>query len=405
MSFALRFKLSAMMFLQFMLVAVFWVQLSSYLDNMKVSGMMFSLIMSTMAIGSIFSPLVGMFADRVANSEKVLAVLNLLVAILLAATFLTANPFMIFVFLMLAMCAYMPTWGLTSSIAMTNSTPEAFPYIRVFGSLGWVCAAVFALGAKAIFDKSIDGTNIPLACASGVALIASIFSIFLPATPPKARGEPMSITDALGLRAFGMLKDRNIAIFMLCVIVWTIAFTIYWMYGSFLSSLGVKEITPVLNIGQISELAFMVAIPVSIKFLGFKNTMAIGILAMFLRYAMSAFAPEIDGLYFGAIAVHGAIFGFFFVAAQIYVDKKAPADIKAQAQGLYFFFYGIAQVAGTFFSKWLIDTYTNAPVQQIAQSVGQTTTDWSAIFWVETAISGVLLVVFLLFFKNDVKEG
>ena len=67
MSFASRFKLSAMMFLQFMLVAAFWVQLSSYLDNMKVSGLMFSLIMSTMAIGSIFSPLVGMFADRVAN--------------------------------------------------------------------------------------------------------------------------------------------------------------------------------------------------------------------------------------------------------------------------------------------------------------------------------------------------
>ena len=92
MSFASRFKLSAMMFLQFMLVAAFWVQLSSYLDNMKVSGLMFSLIMSTMAIGSIFSPLVGMFADRVANSEKVLAILNFFVAILLLATFFTSNP-------------------------------------------------------------------------------------------------------------------------------------------------------------------------------------------------------------------------------------------------------------------------------------------------------------------------
>lgn len=400
MSFASRFKLSAMMFLQFMLVAAFWVQLSSYLDNMKVSGLMFSLIMSTMAIGSIFSPLVGMFADRVANSEKVLAILNFFVAILLLATFFTSNPILIFIFLMLAMCAYMPTWGLTSSIAMTNSTPEAFPYIRVFGSLGWVCAAVFALGAKAIFDISIDGTNIPLACAAGVALVAAVFSLFLPATPPKAKGEPMSITDALGLRAFGMLKDANISIFMICVVVWTIAFTIYWMYGSFLASLGVKEITPVLNIGQISELAFMVAIPVSIKFLGFKNTMAIGILAMFLRYVMSALSPEVGGLYFGAIAVHGAIFGFFFVAAQMYIDKKAPADIKAQAQGLYFFFYGVAQVIGTFFSKWLIDSYTVLPAQAGAEAV----TNWATVFWIESAISGALLIFFYLFFKNDVKE-
>ena len=123
-----------MMFLQFMLVASFWVQLSSYLDKMHVTGTMFALIMSTMAIGSIFSPMVGMFADRVANSEKVLFVLNALVALLLLATFLTTSPTAIFIFLCLAMCAYMPTWGLTSSIAMVNSTPEAFPSIRVFGS-------------------------------------------------------------------------------------------------------------------------------------------------------------------------------------------------------------------------------------------------------------------------------
>ena len=188
-----------------------------------------------MAIGSVFSPLVGMFADRVANSEKVLAVLNGFVALLLILAFFTADPTMIFVWLVLAMCAYMPTWGLTSSIAMANSTAEAFPLIRVFGSLGWVCAAVFALGAKALFNESIDGTSIPLACAAGVAAFSAVFALFLPATPPKAKGEPMSVTDALGLRAFGMLKDRNIAIFMACVVVWTVAFTIYWMYGSFLA--------------------------------------------------------------------------------------------------------------------------------------------------------------------------
>ena len=128
--------------------------------------------------------------------------------------------------------------------------------------------------------------------------------------------------------------------------------------------------------------------------------MAIGILAMFLRYVMSALAPEVGGLYFGAIAVHGAIFGFFFVAAQMYIDKKAPADIKAQAQGLYFFFYGVAQVIGTFFSKWLIDSYTALPAQAGAEAV----TNWTTVFWIESAISGALLIFFYLFFKSDVKE-
>ncbi len=397
MSLILRSKLSIMMFLQFMLVASFWVQLSSYLDKMSVTGTMFALIMSTMAIGSIFSPLVGMFADRVANSEKVLCILNAFVAVMLLLAFSTTNPTMIFVWLVLAMCAYMPTWGLTSSIAMANSTPEAFPLIRVFGSLGWVCAAVFAFGAKFMFDTTIDGTATPLACGAAVAAVAAVFALFLPATPPKAKGEPMSIADALGLRAFAMLKDRNIAVFMVCVVVWTIAFTIYWMYGSFLASLKVENITPTLNVGQISELLFMVLIPVAIKTIGFKNTMGLGILAMLIRYVLSAFSPEVNGLYWGAIAIHGVIFGFFFVAAQMYIDKKASDDIKAQAQGLYFFFYGIAQIIGTFFSTWLIASNTSG-IAELA------TTNWQNIFFVEAAITAALLVFYYICFKNDVKE-
>lgn len=187
---------------------------------------------------------------------------------------------------------------------------------------------------------------------------------------------------------------------MFCVVVWTIAFTIYWMYGSFLKSLGVDNVTPTLNVGQISELLFMLLIPVSIKFLGFKNTMGLGILAMLVRYLLSAFAPECHSLYWGAIAVHGIIFGFFFVAAQMYIDKKAPADIKAQAQGLYFFFYGIAQIIGTFFSTWLISEYTT----KIANAV-DVATNWQSIFYVEAAISAALLVFFYLFFKNDAKNA
>jgi len=407
MSFILRLKLSAMMFLQFMLVASFWVQLSTYLNKMNVTGTMFSLIMSTMAIGSIFSPLVGMFADKVANSEKVLCVLNALVAALLCATYFTTDPTMIFVCLVLAMCAYMPTWGLTSSIAMANSTPEAFPIIRVFGSLGWICAAVFAIGAKALFNEVIDGTPIPLACGAGVAAVAAVFALLLPATPPKGKGEKMSIADALGLRAFGMLKDKNIAVFMVSLVVWTVAFTIYWMYGSFLSSMKVENITGTLSVGQISELVFMSLLPLALPKLGFKKTLALGTIAMLARYAMSAFAPDMHALYWGAIAMHGLIFGFFFVAAQMYVDKKASADIRAQAQGLFFFFYGVAQIIGTFFSTWLIEHFTSKVSDKLPAAVNAAvaTTDWQSVFLVETAICAVLLVFFALFFKDDVKNA
>jgi len=401
-------KLCAMMFLQFMLVASFWVQLSTYLNNMKVEGLMFGLIMSTMAIGSIFSPLVGMFADRIANSEKVLFVLNLIVALFLGGAYFTTDPTLIFVCLLLAMCAYMPTWGLTSSIAMANSTAESFPMIRVFGSLGWVSAAVFSLVASSCFGEKIDGTSVPLACGAGVAAVAALFALVLPATPPQSKGKKMSLTDALGLGAFGMLKDKNVLVFMICVVLWTVAFTIYWMYGSFLNTLGVKDVTPVLNVGQISELLFMVLIPVSIKKLGFKNTMGLGILAMLVRYVLSAFAGDVSGLYWGAIVVHGVIFGFFFVAAQMYINEKAPKEIQAQAQGLYFFFYGLAQIVATFFSTWLMENITTAPelANKIGGAVAEATakTDWQTLFFIESAICAFLLVFFYVFFKDDVAK-
>ena len=158
----------------------------------------------------------------------------------------------------------------------------------------------------------------------------------------------------------------------------------------------------------------MVLVPISIKFLGFKKTMGLGIFAMLLRYLLSAFAPEINGLYWGAIAVHGIIFGFFFVVAQMYIDIKAPADIKAQAQGLFFFFYGIAQILGTFFSTWLIETNTvtlsvesvTATVDAVKQVAATgTAVDWKTIFLVESGISAVLLVAFMLFFKDDAKSA
>ncbi len=395
-----------MMFLQFMLVASFWVQLSGYLNNMNVAGTMFALIMSTMAIGSLFSPLAGMFADRIANAERVLFVLNALVAIFLLLCFFATSPVMIFVWLVLAMCAYMPTWGLTSSIAISNSTAEAFPLIRVFGSFGWVSAAVFALCAKGIFGEVIDGTSVPLACGAGVAAVAAVFALFLPATPPQSKGKPMSVSDAFGLEAFSLLKDKNMAIFMFCVVVWTVAFTIYWMYASFLTTLGVEQITTTLNTGQISEMLFMLLLPFSVKFLGLKNTMGLGILAMLVRYGLSAYATDSNGLYWGAILVHGIIFGFFFVAAQMYIAKKSPKSLEAQAQGLFFFFYGLAQIIGTFFSTWLIESNTT----QIAVKVGNVaasatvSTDWNSVFIVETVITAALLVFYYVFFNDSVAK-
>ncbi len=413
MNMSLRLKLSAMMFLQFMLCAVFFPQLAAYLTNIKVEGFMVPTIMATMAWGALLSPIVGMVADRVMNAEKVLGLLNIFVAIMLFLAGSTTNHTLLFVYLLLAMAAYMPTWGLTSSIAMTNSTPEAFPGIRVFGSIGWVCAAGFALFGKFVFDTDIDGTNIPLLCASAVSVVAACIAVVLPKTPPAAKGQPMSIVDALGLRAFSMFKDKNNAICILCSCAWMFAFVIYWLYFSqFLSEgLKVKDITLTMSIGQVSEMIFLVALPFSIKFFGLKCTMSIGLLFMVVRYVMCAFAPEVGGLHIGAIAIHGIIFGFFFVASQMYIAKKAPAELQNQAQGLFFcLVMGVSQILGAYFTNWLSSEFTQDTASAIidaAKSVSTTvtTTDWKMLFLTESAISLVIFVAFVALFKDDTKKN
>ena len=155
-----RVKLSAMMFLQFMMFAVFWAALAPYVTNQGAEWASWKpWILSTMALGSLASPLMGMFADRYFNGEKVLAVSNLICAAMLFMTARATSGLQVFVCLLIALLFYMPTWGLTAAIAMANSPAEQFPQIRVFGTIGWVASVLFGLVGMKAFGVKIDGTN------------------------------------------------------------------------------------------------------------------------------------------------------------------------------------------------------------------------------------------------------
>jgi len=389
-------KLCTMMFLQFMLFAVFFQQLAAYLENIKVSAFMTATIMATLAWGSLLSPIVGMVADRLMSGEKVLALLNVTVAVFLFLAGWTDNHVAIFVCLFVAMCAYMPTWSITSAIAMAHANPDNFPFIRVFGTIGWVCAAVFAIGGKFYFDISIDGTNIPLYCGAGVSAVAAVFALALPSTPPPAKGKPMSIIDALGLRAFGMLKDRNLAIFMCCTCLRTFLFAMYYLYFSQFLKNGLKidAITATISVGQVVEIACLLILPFFVKYLGLKYTMFIGLLALAVRYLFCMFSLEVPGLYWGAIAMQGLIFGCFIVGAQIYMRRKAPKDMISQAQGLFFCLTeGFGLLIGAYAMKALISYFVVDGV-----------VDWKTAFTVVTAASVALAIGFLVFFKDKLAE-
>jgi nucleoside transporter len=399
MPISVRMRLSVMMFLQYMMFAVWWVPLAAYLTNMNVEGMHKATILSSMALGCLVAPIICMIADRHFASQKVLMVLNFLCAVLFLLAARAETPMLLFVFLLLGMFCYMPTWGLTNAIAMANSPSEKFPQIRVFGSIGWVAAAIFSIAAsmKMFGEKTIDGTAIPLYCGAGTALAAAILNLTLPNTPPPAKGQKASLVDALGLRALTLMKDFNFAVFIILSMLAMIPFTIYWSYGSqFLQDQGFEFITFTMNWGQFVEMFLMLLVPLALARFGVKWTILIGLSAMLVRYIAFWAGGVYDQnmLYFPAIWVHGIIFGFFFVGGQVYVDKKAPPEIRAQAQGLIVLIcFGVGMLIGNFFNGKLIDVYAT-----------DTGVNWSTIWMITTISCAILLGAFLVLFRDDVRQ-
>jgi nucleoside transporter len=397
---SIRIRLSVMMFLQYMMFAVWWMPLAAFLAKMDIDGAYKAWILSVMPLGCLVAPLICMVADRHFASQKVLTVLNFGCAVLFFIGARQTSPAAIFIILLLAMFCYMPTWSLTNAIAMSNFPSDKFPQIRVFGSIGWVASAVFSLiAATSLFGgKILDGTAIPLYCGAGTALLAAILNLTLPNTPPPAKGKEASIVDALGLRAMTLLKDRNFAIFILISMLVMIPFTLYFSLGSqFFESQGFKQITATMNLGQFVEIFLMLLIPFALARFGVKWTMVMGLGALVIRYVAlwGGIAAGQTFLYYIAILVHGIIFGFFFVGGQVYVDKKAPPELRAQAQGLIVLAcYGVGMLIGTFINVELIERYTTDGVCY-----------WNPVFVIIAIVSAVLLVALIAFFRNDIKQA
>lgn len=399
-------NLGVMMFMQYLLIAVWWVPLAAYLANLGMSTGQKSLILSSMALGSMASPIIGSIADRHFSSEKVLAILNMLTGVLLFIASTVVSPTWLFVCIILAMFCYMPTWSLTSSIAMVHTSANQFPRIRVFGSIGWVASGLFGLIAVRLFHlEKFDGTSLPILCGAIVSMIAAIFNFFLPKTPPPAKGQKGTIMDTLGFNAISMLKQKNFAIFLLLSFLSVIPFSFYHVYGSeFLQDQKFELITFTMSLGQVVEIFFMIVVTSIIVRLGIKKALTFGLIALVVRYLVFFTGTHTSGFsanmfYISGVLVHGIIFGLLYVAGQVYTDKMAPNEIRAQAQGfLAFVIWGIGFLIGTIFNGWMIGRFTTT-INEI--KVYQ----WDKMFAITTVLSIIVMVLFIVFFKDENKKS
>lgn len=390
------------MFFQYLMYAVWWVPLAAYLTNMDVASTQKAFILSSMAIGCIASPVIGMLADRYFPGQKVLFVLNVLNSLLLFWAANTSNPDLLFVILLFVMLFYMPTWGLTSAIAMAHSPSEDFPKVRVFGSIGWVVSGLFSVVVVKLFHLDFDGTSLPFYFGAGTGLVAALLNLTLPDTPPAGKGKKGSIIDVFGLGTVQLMKDRNFALFIVFSFLSMIPFAMYFSYFSeFLLNLKTQYITVTMNWGVLAEMGFMMLIPVAIKKFGLRRVMILGLVAMGIRYVALYLGGVVNQqwLFYIGILVHGLIFGFFYVGGQIYIDKKTPNELKAQGQGFIFLVtFGLGLLAGNLIDGEIIRLFHD-------NSTGVRIYDWDSIWGLTSIFSIVLLSAFILFFKDEKAES
>jgi len=403
---SVKFRLGAMMFLQYAIWGSWMPVLSAFLqNNLGFNGVQTSLIYSLLPLATIVSPFIGgQFADRWFPTQKVIAVLQLVggVVLLFIANVRDFGPMMWL--MLLYSLIYAPTLALTNSIAFVNlkSSEKEFGAIRVWGTLGWISAGL-ALAAWRGLAPSPDGVAMKgdaLLLAGIFSLVMGVLSFGLPHTPPRKEGaKPWAFFEA-----FKMFKDKNFAIFSaICFVVATELWFYYILTAPFLTSAAIglsqKYVSAVMAIAQVAEI-FVMAFLLSraLRKYGMQRTMTLGIVAWPLRYIIF-FIGTPSWLVIASLALHGFCYVFFFTAAYIYVDTIAPKDIRNSAQGLIaMIILGVGSYVGSLFVGWIQTLFTSTSVD--AAGLVVKTINWRGIFLVPTALTLVCLVVFLALFRE-----
>ena len=388
-------RLSAMMFLQFFVWGAWYVTAYLFLGRIGFGGPEIAWTYSVGPIAGIISPFfVGMIADRFFASERVLGLLHLVgAAAMYGATrlMLSDSPSaeMINLVLFGYMLCYFPTLALTNSVALHNMTnsEKQFPLIRVFGTIGWIVAGV--LVSRWGWDNQINIFYL----AAAASVVMGVYSFTLPHTPPPSAGQKVTMRELFGIDALVLLKKPSFLVFMVSSFLICIPLAFYYQLAAkFVEAAGIQNVALKMSFGQMSEIFFMLVMPLFFARLGVKWMLFVGMFAWVARYALfAAGAPQgVEWMILGGIILHGICYDFFFVTGQIYTDKVAPPGIRSQAQGMLVLF--------TLGLGMLIGAQIAGRVEVLATADGEV--NWQQLWTIPAVASAVIMIAFALLFKD-----
>lgn len=431
---SLKLRLTILSFLQFGVWGAYLTSMGNYLGSVGL-GSKIGLFYAMQGIVSIFMPaIMGIIADRWIQAQKLLGICHFLAAVFLiwagyygmsAGTDVEFSK--LFLLYSLSVTFYMPTIALSNSVAYTVlvnnnfDTIKSFPPIRTLGTVGFICAMLF-VNFAGIQDGNLtfnfsNETNFPSLqnsysqfFVSGIlGIVLFIYSFTLPNCTVNKSEEKRTLSDALGLKAFALFKERKMAIFFIFSMFLGVSLQITNGYANpFITSFkeipeyantwGSNNANALISLSQVSETLCILLIPFFLKRYGIKKVMLMAMFAWVLRFGLFATGNPGGGVWMFVLSmiVYGIAFDFFNVSGSLFVDKETDKSIRSSAQGVFMMMTnGFGATIGMLGAQEVVNHYVFSQTDPALQLAG-----WQTSWYIFAAYALIVTILFAIVFKH-----
>ncbi|MBB1542681.1 MAG: MFS transporter [Flavobacteriaceae bacterium] len=430
----IKIRLIILSFLQFAVWGAYLTSMGNYLGSIGL-GQQIGLFYAMQGFVSILMPaIMGIIADRWIPAQKLLGISHLIAAIFLGAAGYygmqhsdSTDFTTLFSLYSLSVMFYMPTIALSNSVAysvlINNNfdTIKTFPPIRTFGTIGFIVAMLFVNFAG--FENgnftlnfsnlqgfvSFQNTYAQFFVSAFLGIVLFAYSFTLPHCPTNKSDEKQTLSDALGLKAFALFKDKKMAIFFVFSMLLGISLQITNGYANpfitsfkdipqYADSWGANNANALISLSQVSETLCILLIPFCLKRFGIKKVMLMAMFSWFLRFGLFAVGDPGSGVWMFILSmiVYGVAFDFFNVSGSLFVDQETDDNIRSSAQGVFMMMTnGLGSTIGMLVAGEIVNYY------QIFSDIDPVTkmNGWYSAWTIFACYSLVVAILFMLVFK------
>ena len=417
----LKIRLSLLNFLEFAVWGAYLTSLGNFLFNVGL-GSNIGWFYAVQGIVSLFMPsLSGILADKYIQAQKMLSICHFIAAIFMAsaAFYCTQVETIEFAWLFslysISVAFFMPTIGLNNSVAFNAlskagmDTVKDFPPIRIFGTIGFICAMLFVnfVGPE---DAKFQTTYMQLFVSAGLSVIMAFYALTMPKCPVSTTPQSGNWIDKMGLRAFLLFKQKKMAVFFIFSMLLGVSLQITNGYANpyisffkglpeFADAWAAQNANALISISQISETLCILLIPFCLKKFGIKGVMLMSMFAWVFRFGLFGFGDPAGSLWMFVLSciVYGIAFDFFNVSGGLYVDQETPAEYRSSAQGLFMIMTnGFGATIGTLAAMAIVNHNVSPDASLAAQLEG-----WRNSWLIFAAYALVVAVAFWIIFKDS----